>query len=311
MKKKQILTPVILLAVCLLTGCAKTATDEEAFGFTANPQTPQPMAVVELEDQEVPLADLPVFLSMPEAPGTVIAAENDALIDYSNAREGYVMARYAAAGEKALRVQVQGPTELYTYVLPDGEWAAFPLGEGSGTYQVTVLESRGGKKYDILVCAEVQAEITDALAPFLRPTENVDYEHAEKAVEKAAELTAEAETPLEKAKAIYEFVTKYIADDGSESAGGERPVLDSVLEAGMGSYYDRAALMAGMLRSQGVPCRISVGYTGQGRHTEVDIQTEESGWSDGLMLYDGEEWQWTEEGDSAAAGSRYTVKFVY
>ena len=81
MKKKQILTPVILLAVCLLTGCAKTATDEEAFGFTANPQTPQPMAVVELEDQEVPLADLPVFLSMPEAPGTVIAAENDALID--------------------------------------------------------------------------------------------------------------------------------------------------------------------------------------------------------------------------------------
>ena len=125
------------------------------------------------------------------------------------------------------------------------------------------------------------------------------------------DLTAEAETPLEKAKAIYEFVTKYIADDGSESAGGERPVLDSVLEAGMGSYYDRAALMAGMLRSQGVPCRISVGYTGQGRHTEVDIQTEESGWSDGLMLYDGEEWQWTEEGDSAAAGSRYTVKFVY
>lgn len=324
--KRRGIAVLLLAAACLLTGCAKTATDEEAFGFRANSQSPQAMAMtengaaidgeVELEDEIVPLAELPVFFSMPEASGTEVAADNSAEIDSSNAQDGYVMARYVGEGGKALRVQVQGASELYTYELSPGQWAAFPLAEGSGTYQVTVLENTSGKRYAILVSAEIQAELDDELAPFLRPTENVDYENAENLCLMAEELTKEAQTPLEQAKAVYEYVTKFIADDGVEAAGGKSgytPVLDEVLAAGMGSYYDRAALMAGMLRSQGVPCRVSVGYTGKARHTRVGVWTEETGWVNDAIFYDGENWQWTEPDDAGrpGSGSRYTVKFVY
>lgn len=328
--RKHRISLLMALAVCLvLTGCAKTATDEEAFGFAADPQraaarmaesrapeTLEEGGLVELEDEAVPLAALPVFLEMPAASGVNTAEENGAVIDYSGLGEGYVMARYASAKGKALRVQVQGPGQLYTYELPDGEWMAFPLSEGSGQYTVTVLENRSGRKYGILVRAELQAELEDAQLPFLRPTENVDYLNAGQTQQKALELTSGAETPLEQARAVYDYVLKFIADDGVEAAGGKsgcEPELDGILTSGMGSCYGRAALMAGMLRSQGIPSKISVGYTGKARHICVGIWTEENGWVDDLVFCDGTQWQWTEpdSGTRPGSGIRYTVKSVF
>lgn len=326
MKRRSMYLAAALAVCLLLTGCAKTATDEEAFGFTADPQRVLSRVaetlqgpegdLVMLEDEAVPLAALPVFLELPAPGGELVAADKDAMIDYTGMGEGYVMARYASPSGKALRVQVQGPEKLYTYELPDGQWAAFPLSEGSGAYTVTVLENRSGRKYDILVKAELQAEMEDEQLPFLRPTENVDYASAETTLEKAAELTAQGETPLAQAKAVYDYVVKYTADDGVEAAGGKsgcEPVLDEILSSGMGSCYGRAALMAGMLRSQGIPSRVSVGYTGKARHTCVGVWTGENGWVDDLIFCDGENWQWTEP-DAAkrpASGIRYTVRSIY
>jgi len=71
---------------------------------------------------------------------------------------------------------------------------------------------------------------------------------------------------------------------------GYLPVLDKVLESKKGICFDYAALMTGMLRSQGVPCKLVVGYAGTIYHAWISVWTEETGWIDGAIFFDGSSW---------------------
>ncbi|MCI8762257.1 MAG: hypothetical protein HFF28_05395, partial [Oscillospiraceae bacterium] len=131
---------------------------------------------VDLAEELVPMsaapAALPTVLS-PVASGTSVQSGGGAEIDYSNTKDGYVMARYAAANSKRLRVQVTGPSTTYTYDLPTGAWVTFPLSDGNGSYKVTVLQNTTGKKYAILAAANFQVALADEFAPFIRPNQYV------------------------------------------------------------------------------------------------------------------------------------------
>ena len=49
--------------------------------------------------------------------------------------------------------------------------------------------------------------------------------------------------------------------------------------------------MTGMLRSQGVPCKLVVGYAGESYHAWINVWSEESGWMDAAIYFDGHSWQ--------------------
>ena len=49
--------------------------------------------------------------------------------------------------------------------------------------------------------------------------------------------------------------------------------------------------MTGMLRSQGVPCKLVVGYAGTAYHAWISVWTEDTGWIDGVIFFDGAVWQ--------------------
>nr|WP_325300559.1 transglutaminase-like domain-containing protein [uncultured Oscillibacter sp.] len=316
---------VWLLALCLLAGCGGNST-APADAIYIDQVT---LDLADLEDEAVPLAASPAAvpsLLLPVASGTAVKQNEKAVIDYSNIKDGYVMAEFTSATDKRLKVQITGPSTTYTYDLPAGEWATFPLSDGNGNYKVTILENAGGSKYAAVVSASFQVTLTDEFAPFIRPNQYVNYGVAAKTIEKAAELAGASSDPLEKVSKIYDFVVTNLTYDKEKAAtvkSGYLPVLDSVLAAKKGICFDYAALMAGMLRSQGVPCKLVVGYAGQTYHAWINVWTKETGWVDGVIFFDGTTWQRMDptfassnQGSEAILeyigdGKNYTVKYLY
>ena len=170
--------------------------------------------------------------------------------------------------------------------MPRGD--TFPLSDGNGTYQVVVYENISGTKYATVLSQSISVTLKDQFAPFLRPNQYVDYSAAPNTVAKAAELTAGMTDPLNKVAAIYDFVVKNLTYDKQLAAtvqSGYLPVLDSVLAKKTGICFDYAALMTGMLRSRGVPCKLVVGYAGTAYHAWISVYSEETGWVEGVVYF--------------------------
>ena len=338
---------VWLLLVALLSGCgagAQTgaageedaAAQEETLPETEETQITEEaytdqvvLEEVDLEDEAVALAEAPAAVSsmlLPTASGTLVKTSDKAEIDYSNTADGYVMVRYKASTTKRLKAQVKGPTTTYTYNLTAGKWETFPLSDGNGSYQVVVYENISGTKYATVLSLSCTVTLKDEFAPFLRPNQYVDYSNAVNTVAKAKELTAGMTDPLDKVQAVYNYVVKNITYDKQKAAtvqSGYLPVLDTVLATKTGICFDYAALMTGMLRSQGVPCKLVVGYAGTAYHAWISVWSEKNGWIDGVIYFDGTSWQrmdptFASSGKQSASimqyigdGKNYTTKYVY
>lgn len=323
--RKRISLLVLSLAVSLLAGCGEPAPEE-----SSAPDTNQAvMEDAQWADEAEALVDSPAAVSpllLPEASGTAVEANQRAEIDYSNLKDGYVMAQFTGQTSTRLKVQVAGPTTTYTYDLPVQGWATFPLSDGNGDYSVTVFENTSGTKYATVLTASFPVALEDEFAPFLRPNQYVNYQGAENTIAQAAELTQGLSDPLEKVGKVYDYVVETLRYDKEKAASvksGYLPVLDEVLAEKKGICFDYAALMAGMLRSQGVPCKLVVGYAGSAYHAWISVWTEETGWVDGVIFFDGTTWQrmdptFASSGNSSESimeyigdGSNYTAKYLY
>ena len=287
------------------------------------------LGAVELEDEIIALAETPVVLQellMPEASGTLVKKNSKAMIDYSNTQDGYVMVSYTANTTKRLKVQVKGAGTTYTYNLAQGEWTTFPLSEGDGNYQITVYENISGNKYSTVLSLSCKVKLADEFAPFLRPNQHVNYSASSKTVAKAQELTKDLADPLKKVEAVYNYVVKNVRYDRMKAAtvqSGYLPVLDTILETRKGICFDYAALMTGMLRSQGIPCKMVFGYAGTVYHAWISVWTEDTGWIDGAIFFDGTTWHrmdptFASTGRQSASimkyigdGSNYKTKYLY
>lgn len=332
MKKRLFQTASLLLAVFGLAGCAFSAapgsssrTDAPGSSYTGT----FPLAEADLEEEMVALSDAPAALPldlMVSAPGTLEKRNEKAVIDYSNTKDGYVMVQYTASTSKRLKAQVKGPATTYTYDLTAGQWAAFPLSDGDGTYQFAVYENVEGTRYACALSQTCDVTLTDEFVPFLRPNQYVDYTPAVNTVAKAQELTRDMTEPLKKVEAIYNFVVQNLTYDKQLAAtvqSGYLPVLDTVLEKKSGICFDYAALMTGMLRSQGVPCKLVVGYAGSAYHAWISVWSQETGWVDGAIHFDGNSWQrmdptFASTGKQSGSimayigdGSNYAPKYFY
>ena len=314
---KSVKLCLICLAMLLLAGCGKeeapveiptgeaASKTQQAADVTVEtePLLPEEVFVdyVEMEvlEQEYMIVEgalqaaVPDILE-PEAPGELVEENAKAKVDYSNTEDGYVMVCYTASTQRRIKTQVKGPTTTYTYNLTPGEWSVLPLSDGNGAYQIKVYENVSGSQYSLAMAASVEANMTDEFAPFLRPNQYVDYASSSATVELAYELTRTIRDPLEKVAAIYDFAVSTLVYDYNRAAtvkSGYIPDLDSVLEEKKGICFDYAALMTGMLRSQGVPCKMVFGYAGTAYHAWISVWTEDSGWVDGAIFFDGVAWK--------------------
>jgi len=314
----------MLLALLVLAGCGQADLSEEVVYLD-----PVPLAATVLDAETEALSRSPApinTLLLPEAPGTKTKKAAKATIDYSNTKDGYVMVKYTVQPAKKLKAQVKGPTTTYTYNLTAGDWEVFPLSDGNGTYQVAVFENVTGSKYAVVTSASFTVTLADEFAPYLRPNQYVDYAPAENTLAKAEELIGEEAAVLKKVEKVYDFVVNELTYDKQKAAtvqSGYLPVLDTVLAAKKGICFDYAALMTGMLRSQGVPCKLVVGYAGTAYHAWISVWSEDTGWVDGAIYFDGSVWKRMDPTFASSAnksdaimkyigdGKNYTVKYIY
>lgn len=294
----------LLLAVALLAGCGQTtgsldvgdtAGDKEIFVETVDVED---LEDLDIEDEVVALASGPAALHnllVPEASGRKVEKNQKARIDYSNTKDGYVMVNFTTTTKTRLKVIIQGPTTKYTYDLPAKEWTTFPLSDGNGTYTVGVYEQNTkNTKYATVLSLKISVQLTDEFAPFLRPNQYVDYEDAVDTIAMAEKLVGKEKDPMKKVQKIYDYVVKnfkYDTKKASTVASTYLPELDKVLKAKKGICFDYAALMTGMLRSQGVPCKLVVGYAGSVYHAWINVWSEKSGWVNSAIYFNGTSWQ--------------------
>ena len=61
--------------------------------------------------------------------------------------------------------------------------------------------------------------------------------------------------------------------------------------------------MTGMLRSQGVPTKLVIGYAGDVYHAWINVYSKSTGWVDGVIYFDGVKWQRMDPTFAANGGS--------
>lgn len=335
----KIRMPIIFIFLCIIltfTACSKKTIDtSEDDGKNDSEMSmedpyihPKDLGDVVLDNEIeaiVEEANPPQILEV-EASGLKEERSDSAVIDYSNIQDGYVMVQYLKEQANRLKVQVKGPSTTYTYNLNVMEWTIFPLSDGDGEYQVLVYENIVDKKYAVILSVGFFVELEDEFVPFIRPNQYVDYLEADQTIEKAMELTKNVKDPLEKVEAVYDYVVENIDYDYDKAAtveSGYLPVLDEVLNSKKGICFDYAALMTGMLRSQGMPCKLVVGYAGNVYHAWINVWSEETGWIDGVIYFDGKMWHRMDptfassENQSESImeyignGMNYTEKYLY
>lgn len=275
---------------------------------------------------------VPAFADVliPSAPGTAVEKTADAVIDYSNSKDGYVMLKWTGGSDAKVVAQIKGPNtaDKYTYYLrTDGNYDVLPLSDGNGTYQILVCKNISGTKYSQVVSASVSVQLADNFAPFVRPNQYVNYSSSSQAVIKAQELAKDAKGNLEKVQAVYDWVVTNLSYDNDKAKtvqSGYLPDVDKTLQDKKGICFDYASLMAAMLRSQGVPVKLAIGYTSRGEyHAWINVWSEDGGWVDGVIYFDGKVWKlmdptFASSGKQSQSvmeyigdANNYMVKFVY
>lgn len=330
MKKALCLLLAGAMLCVSLAACGSKEITVDKVGMTTEISEDADMEVVDIEDEAVALADAPVA-AVPnylvcEASGTLTKKATKAVIDYSNTKDGYVMVQYTASTTSKLKAQVKGPTTTYTYNITPQTWASFPFSDGNGEYTVAVYENVSGTKYANVVSQKMTVTMTDEFAPFVRPNQYVDYSAAPNTVKKAEELCKGCTTELDKVAAVYTYVVKNFTYDkelAKTVQSGYLPVLDTVLSKQKGICFDYAAVMTGMLRSQGVPCKLVIGYAGTAYHAWISVYSAKDGWINSAVYFDGKNWQRMDPTFASSAkesadilkyigdGNNYTSKYFY
>ncbi len=230
------------------------------------------------------------------ATGKTVYQNPKGTVDASNAAEGYLLVSYT--GGKNVRVKAQVTREkgtAYTYELSNrGAVEILPLTEGSGMYTVRIFENIGGSRYATACSYQLEVSLRHDSLPFLYANQYVNFTGDGAAAKKAAELAAGKKSDFDKMSAFYDFVVggfSYDYELAKTVRSGYLPDVDAVLQRKKGICFDYAAVMAAMLRSQNIPCKLVIGYAGETYHAWLSVYLEGAGWVDKAIYFDGNVWK--------------------
>ncbi|QAT42126.1 transglutaminase-like domain-containing protein [Aminipila luticellarii] len=280
-----------------------------------------------ITDEAVPLANSPAKVLVPSAPGTTVYQEKNVAMDASNTNQGYVMIKYSGQNQK-IKVQiVKSSGTTYTYNLnARNAYETFPLTDGNGTYSIKVFENISGTKYSQAFSKSISVKLANPYLPFLYPNQYVNFNAGSNTVKIGAQITKSTSDDLKKVELIYDYTVGHLTYDKAKAASvqtGYLPDVDAVLASKKGICFDYASVMATMLRSQNIPCKLVVGYTGSLYHAWINVYTPETGWVDGMIFFDGKKWQLMDPTLASSSkksesvmkyigdSNNYTAKYIY
>ena len=240
----------------------------------------------------------------PEASGEKVLTSSELTVDCSHADLGYFMAK--GAKKKGLKLRVsKGGAQLMYDLNANGEWEVFPLQMGDGKYNIALFTNVSGNKYASSGSVDLEAKITNPETVYLITNQYVEYTPDTEAVAKSEELCEGLETDKEKFEAIRNYIRENYAYDFDKArtvTGGTLPSIDYLWDKGMGICQDLAAAAACMLRVQGIPTQLVIGYVNRNYY---------HAWNS--VLIDGQQilYDPTADLDAIPANPSYTVERFY
>jgi len=311
LKKCALLFSTLLVVCIIFSGCGKQPTPQE------NSSSSEPSVTQKGTRDNVPI------VLIPEATNVTIFTCEVASIDASNVAEGYIMTNYIGSNEK-VKLQITGPDSVtYTYNLHKGSYEVFPLTAGNGAYTIGIYENVSGTTYTLAISTDIDVTVTNTFGPYLYPNQYVDFSSSSPAVIKSEELAYPANNDLEVVEYVYNYIIEnftYDYDKAATVVSGYLPVVNDVYQANTGICFDYAAVMATMLRSQRIPTRLEVGYMGEEYHAWISVYTEDTGWINGVIAFDGTSWRLLDPTFASTSrtpkkftteDSKYTTIYVY
>lgn len=318
MNHKIFLCNLICVGIVLLSGCTPSGQSAPIFDPTNPPDASNPAQA------SVTYRDNSPKISVPVASGVKTTGNDLVTIDYSNNSEGYVIVSYLGTNPK-VKIQITGPEgSTYTYCVINKD-EIYPLNQGSGEYTLTLYENIQDTEYLTAFSDVITCNVTSEFGPYLYPNQMVMFDATYASVAKASELAATAENEIQVVENVFKYIIENLEYDHKFAAtvkGDYIPNADATLASNKGICCDYATLMAVMLRSQGIPTRVEVGYVDEEYHEWLSVHTEEDGWIDGIIHFDGEKWIMMDPtiSDSMGikknyqyitSGEHYTLKLIY
>lgn len=246
--------------------------------------------------------EFPLFSQTPEKK----TLENDAAVmDISNTSQGYIGIKYLGENKK-VKLQLTKDGETYTYnLLNRNQFEIFPFSAGDGTYTVGIFENIGANQYAQACSETVQVSLEDENLPFLYPNIYVNYKQGDEILDLSDQVTAGGQDELEKVEKVFDYVTSTIDYDYdlAENIPLEYiPDISLVIQKNTGICFDYASVMSSMLRIQGIPTKLVVGYAGDVYHAWISVYVENKGWVDGVIRFDGKNWTMMDPTTAASSG---------
>lgn len=184
---------------------------------------------------------------------------------YKDNENGVITITYNNKSNAKMKVAVSKGTETYYYNLGNGKNELdIPLNMGNGSYKIRICKNITGTKYSVIQSSTIELNLSDEDEVFTYSNVIVNFESTDAAIKKAASLTKYCKTDAEKVKKIYEYIVKnfkYDYDKLESLSSGYIPDIQVVYKNKKGICYDLSAIMASMLRSQGIKVKLVTGYT--------------------------------------------------
>lgn len=241
----------------------------------------------------LPLRDNTPMVLTPESPMIDIFQCENATIDYSNCREGYIISHYEGTCDRVRMIVKTPDATEYTYMIHNGS-EVFPLTGGDGKYGISLYENVEADMYAAILTGSFEVTDIDPFKPYLYPNQYADFSADDEIVSLAAQLAADCHDDLDVVEKIYTYTRDNIEYDDDKAASLAKeylPDVDAVLKDGRGICFDYASVMVSMLRSQGIPARLEIGYTGTGEHHAwLSVYFETEGWIDDMIEVKGNCW---------------------
>lgn len=236
--------------------------------------------------------------------GKDVVKDSKLKVDRSNIQEGYFFACTANKTNKKLKLRViKGDTTLTYDLNGQGNYEVFPLQLGDGNYKVSLYENISGKSYSAAGNVYLQVKLKDPVSPFLYPNQFVNYDESSDVIEKADSLCA-GKTQSQIFDIVCNFMKTNFGYDFVKAAtikANQLPDIETCYRKRMGICQDLSATMVAMLRSQGVPAKLMIGYADKNYHAWV------------IAIVDGEEvfYDPTAQLGASKKSKTYTVERFY
>ena len=328
MIKKGLYTSCILCLIFVLTACGSGESSPSAPVSSNTSNDPS----TTIEDTAAPAAenvkgsrDNTTVCLVPLADGVKTMGVDTVTIDHSHAEDGYICVTYTGDASRTRMIITTPEGVAYTYDLVTGVCDTFPLTGGAGTYNVGIYELISGNDYSVLFCDDLSIDNIDEFTPYLYPNQYVKFTENSQAVKLASDLVYPANNDTDVVSYVYNYVISNIVYDYDKAENVEStyiPDVDNILNIKKGICFDYASLMASMLRSQGIPTRLEIGYAGDAYHAWISTYIKEVGWVNGIIKFDGKNWELMDPTFAAnmsedklktfiGEGDNYVVKYMY